>query len=780
MGVAASRKGLPCRQVGAEAQRLTPSLPLSQERGGRGVSPFHPGPEVHRDIRISSQVLVHSVSSSVPPLLILLRFPTLSTKRISNLHKVIMKKNSLNPLPPATLMVWTLTDEVIENKEKLESQFQDIHQSGFGGVAAYVRCSRYSWNDPPARAAFRMVSRLCRQHNMACWLGPDPRFVSRQLIGSHGGMEVLLFGDRPRAEHFPNLAIPSYGKFNVRCSLEPRHVHTLNEVAIEYYPRGIARAFAFHESPDAQIPDKVIDISKRVQFFYNARFRYVEAFGSIPELNQEGWRVLVFFRAKTSHVDYSNRQHILRYHSMLGTLKREGVAADGIMWDEPGYTCTYGTLPCTGQVLREYRSHTGKNLLDELWKLVLPAGNDSHVRVRCSYYEAVQTTLNAANAATTNHVHRLWGTNTQSGIHDTWHFESADMCDMNHGSLDLWKAMKTKTGGFVDLGGIDQLRQPDDPWYSHLAAMNVICASLGKMSKRGFAYNNLWTVGDDDGEGWQATIMNQCVDTMALFGLRWMAHAYGPVGTIGEERSFLGSPELPGYPLHSTWPHFPEWNRRLSSHLEVVKDRLPESHVLVVFPVESLYALAGPAADTIAREVFRLILTLVDQRFQVDVHSLSLCRDGRWERNEFVLGDSRYNAVILPFLHILPAEDLAFVRQGSKNVFFIGGPPTRLTNGHACTLKRAQSGNSIDSALDWLNSLPGAHPLTAPERSWATITQLRDGAIVSLCPSRHGYSFSGRVAYKGLSVTLPEHSGLTRVFFPHEGEPEIDLPQKVQ
>jgi hypothetical protein len=691
-----------------------------------------------------------------------------------------MKKTPSNQFPPATLMVWTLTDEVIENKEKLESQFHEIHQSGFGGVAAYVRCSRYSWNDPPARAAFRVISRLCRKHDMACWLGPDPRFVSRQLIGSHGGMEVLLFGDRPRAEHFPNLAIPSDGKFNVRCSLEPRHVHTLNEVAIEYYPRGIARAFAIHESPDAQVPDKVIDVSKRVQFFYNARLRYVEAFGTIPELKQEGWRVLVFFHAETSHVDYSNPQHIRRYLSMLATLKREGVAADGIMWDEPGYTCTYGTLPFTGPILREYHHRTGKTLLDDLWKLVLPSDNDGHVRVRCSYYEAVQMTLNAANAATTKEIHRLWGVKAESGIHDTWHFESADMCDMNHGSLDLWKAMKAKTGGFVDLGGIDQLRQPDDPWYSHLAAMNVICASLGKMSKRRFAYNNLWTVGDDDGEGWQTTIMNHCVDTMAIYGLRWMAHAYGPVGTIGEERSFLGSPELPGYPLHSTWPHFPEWNKRLSAHLVAVEDKLPESKVLVVFPVESLYALAGQPADIVAREVFRLILKLVDHHFQVDVHSLSLCRDGQWKKNEFILGDSRYRAVVFPFPQILPPDGLSFVKRGTKNVFLMGGQPKRLTNGHACVVKGIQSGNSIDSVLDWLDTLPGARTLEAPERSWATITKLRDGAIISVCPSRHGYMFSGRLAYGDSSVVLPEHSGLTRVFFPRGGEPEIERPQNMR
>ena len=80
--------------------------------------------------------------------------------------------------------------------------------------------------------------------------------------------------------------------------------------------------------------------------------------------------------------------------------------------------------------------------------------------------------------------------------------------------------------------------------------------------------------------------MSHCVDTMAIFGLQWLAHAYGPVGTIGEERSFLGSPPLPGYPAHSTWPHFPEWNARLSEHLGAIDHTLPESGFSWCFPLK--------------------------------------------------------------------------------------------------------------------------------------------------------------------------------------------------
>jgi hypothetical protein len=688
-----------------------------------------------------------------------------------------MNARSHDHHPPGVLMVWTLTDEVIENEEIRVNQFHEIRRSGFGGVAVYVRCSRYTWHDPPARAALRGIGRLCRRYGMACWLGPDPRFVSRQLIGTKGGVEVLLFGNRTRADRFPNFGTIHEGQFTVRCDLEPRHVHTLNEVAIEYYPRGIARVYAVLLRGDDQPPEKVLDITNRSCFFYNARARYVEAFGTLQELKDEGWRILAFFHAETSHVDYSNAQQMRRYMSMLDALKKEGCAADGIMWDEAGYTCTYGTLPFAPAILKEYRRRVGKDLSADLWKLALPAGNESHVRVRCAYYASVQRTLNAANAASTRHLLRLWGAGTVSGIHDTWHFESADMCDMNHGSLDLWEAMKTKTGGFVDLGGIDQLREPHSSWYSHIAAMNVICASLGKMSKGNYAYNNLWTVGDDGGEGWQSTIMSYCVDTMAIFGLRWLAHAYGPVGTIGEERSFLGSPPLPGYPAHSTWPHFPGWTARLNEHLGAVEDKLPESGVLVVFPIETLYSLAGPAADAASVEVFRLILALLDTHIQVDVHAPSICREGRWAKGVFHLGNSRYRAVIFPFAQVLSPELLPLLRTGGKNVFAMGGTPRRLSTGRTCASGPSAKGGTIASVLEWLATLPGTDALEAPKDSWATVTPLERGTMISVCPSRHGYTFSGPLRYRGAGVILPECTGLTRVFFPTAGTPEMVFPK---
>jgi hypothetical protein len=671
-----------------------------------------------------------------------------------------MKRNT-----PDTLMVWTLTDEVIECPELLKRQFEEIRAKGFGGVATYVRCSRYTWNDHPARRAMAAIGGLCKRAGMAHWIGPDPRFVSRTLIARSEGLTVLLFGNRSRADVVPHLVPAIDGKFSVRCELSPRHVHTLNEVAIDYEPLGIIRVYAVRFAQGAA---GVLDITRHAHFFYNARDRYVEAFGTLPDKSTEPYKVLAFFAARTNHVDYSNGEQIRHYIALLRDLKEMGCAADGVMWDEAGYTCTYGTLPYSPAMRKSYARQRGRPIEKELWKLALDAADGSHVRVRTTYYHVIQESLNRANRVTTDHIRGLWGKETVSGIHDTWHFESADMCDMNHGSLDLWAAAKTKTGGFVDLGGVDKLRDPDSPWYAHLAAMNAIAASLGKISDGGYAYNNLWTVGDDSGEGWQTAVLTHCADAMALFGLRWLAHAYGPVGTIGEERTFLGSPFLPGYPEHSTWPHFPEWNRKLSAHLDAVSHRLPQANLLILFPVETLYALADPRADAAAASVFRLILALLDAHYQVDVLSPSVCERGRWFGEKLVLGVQRYDAVLFPSPNALKPSLTRLLGSNSSRLLFVGGRPERRTDGRLLRHSSPAVARTLQDVSEWLAAIPGIRRIEAPEGCWATMTERASGTVVSLMPARLGRRFQGLVSLDGRTVAIPEQQGLIRVVFPKD------------
>jgi hypothetical protein len=284
------------------------------------------------------------------------------------------------------------------------------------------------------------------------------------------------------------------------------------------------------------------------------------------------------------------------------------------------------------------------------------------------------------------------------------------------------------------------------------------------MSFGTYAYNNLWTVGDDGGEGWQATVMDHCVNTMALFGTRWLAHCYGPVGTIGEEESFLGSPPMPGYPNHSTWRFYPAWNRRLKEHFETVDQRLPASNLLVLFPIDALYALAGPAADRVAALVFELVLKLLDFHYHVDVLSPSACVGAQWSKGEYAIGSARYRAVIAPF--VTAGESRSLRLSGKKQVFFIDPAGIKAVKG--------ASGSTIEAALQWLENVPEIRPVTAPSGAWTTLTPVRGGSIVTLSPSRHEFRYCGEVSLNGKNVDLRiEQGGLTRIYFTESGDPQI-------
>jgi hypothetical protein len=545
----------------------------------------------------------------------------------------------------------------------------------------------------------------------------------------------------------------------------------LTDVAVEFYPLALARVYAFKRGTTRMGKNDVIDLTSDARMFYNARDRYVEAFGSVPAQIDDSWSVVAFFHVRTNHVDFSNHLHMQRYEKMLVRLKKSGCSPDGIMWDEPGYTCVYGTIPYSPAIRESYREE-GKNPLDrDLWKIIFESLDYSEVPVRLSYYRSVQDSIVGAELRLQKTARRLWGPKTVVGIHDTWHFESADMCDMNHGSMDLWKTARAKSAGFVDLGGVEVLKDATSSHYSNLAAMSVIAASLGKITKGRVAYNNLWTVGDDNGQGWQRQSMEHCVKIMALFGTRWLAHAYGPVGTIGQERSFLGSPPLAGYPDHSTWPFFPTWNELLSSELKKSGEALPRSNLLLLYPVETMYALADRRADKVSADIFSLVLSLLDMHFHVDVLSTSAVKQAHWKKKCFCVGSEKYDFVLAPNSRVVERSLLRLLTQVKEKSAFIFDHPTLFDDGKK--VPNPAHASSIKEVLDRLRLLPELRPVRAPQNCWVTLTPAKQGTIVSLAPSRVGYQFGGEVRFSDQSIVLKETQLLQRVLFPLKGMPHL-------
>ena len=668
-----------------------------------------------------------------------------------------------NPLP-CSVMVWSVHDPVIEDRHVLESQFQDLLAKEFDGVAVWVRCSRYNWSHPDAVAALQHISTLCRQNGIACWLGPDPRFISRELIQGDQGVPIVLYGDDVRASKVPNLSPVVDGKFNIRCTIPPRHTHMLQEVAIEFYPVGVLKAYAI-KAGQTQFDEKdVIDITEQTHFFYHAKEHYIEAFGRFAPPDVEAWQVVAFFQVHSSHVDFSSEAQLQRYLAMLKALSEQVSAVDMIMFDEPGYTSVYGALPFSTIIQNRFHQKTGLQLSRQLWKFAVASADASHVPVRINYFKTVQETMVDFQKKTLDAAKKYWSDDMLFGIHDTWHFESADMADMNHGSMDLWKSLPTKSYGFVDFGGIDKLRRPDCDHYANFAALGIICKSLGKFAEKAVCYNNLWTIGDDDGEGWQAGVMDYCVNNLAVLGQRWMPHAYGPVGTIGEENTFLGSPPLPGYPNHSTWEHYPAWNRRLKEHFSTAGEHLPWANILLVYPIEHLFSEPDARANECAKNVFKILLALHDHHFHVDVVSPEMLLGGQWQDGTFQLNQYQYERIICPYPNFIDDIIAGVLRAGRQNVFRIFAATENMKPADSMAMQCMQD---IAKLIDFLKR-QNLRPVVAPPHCWVSLTVQDAQSIISVAPSRYTFTYEGDLGYKTHSATLSRSSGLTRIAFANQ------------
>ncbi|MBN1541242.1 hypothetical protein JW992_03780 [candidate division KSB1 bacterium] len=676
--------------------------------------------------------------------------------------------------PFASGMMWTINDDLVNDPQQLEAHYLDIRNSGFCGVAAFVRCSRYRWDHPRVRRTLSRISSWCRRDALSFWMCPDPRFISRLLLQETGeAMPVVLYGDRTLPRQIPHTEPVRDGRFTIRCYAEPRHGHMVHEVAVDYRPAGICRVVALRHTDRPIAAADLLDLTAESDFFYNARDGYVEAFGDFDPPDDGEWRVCAFFLFHTCHVDYGNPAHLEVYFQRLDLLSQDLTELDLLMWDEPGYTCVYGALPFNKTVVDRFHEQTRQDLSQEIWKLAFDAADNSHIRVRQLYYTALRRTVVEAQNRTMEYARRLWSVDLKSGIHETWHFESGDMADRAHGSLDLWLDLTAKSGGFVDLGGIQMLSDPQSDYYANLAAMAVIGTSLARHSGGKQAVNNLWTSGGEQSDAQQLAAMNQCVDVMAAFAQRWLAHIYGPVGTIGESDRFLGSAPTPGYPDHCTWQGFPEWNRRLRGHVEKIGNHLPSTNILLVFPVETLYVTAPAEANRIAGECFRLILALTDRHYQIDVVSGELAARGRWQNGRLKLDGILYNRVVMPHARIMSSKIGLPMDAALDFVFCL---PEFTDAGKAVNSRRWQPIASIDAVLDEWENLPGLHPVSAPPETWVTITRLESSVLVTLVPNRCGVRSCGCVALAdGRQTGELDVSGLTAVEFPDSGNPVFRL-----
>jgi hypothetical protein len=252
---------------------------------------------------------------------------------------------------------------------------------------------------------------------------------------------------------------------------------------------------------------------------------------------------------------------------------------------------------------------------------------------------------------------------------------------------------------------------------------------------------------------------------MGLFGTRWLAHAYGPAGTIGQEQTFLGSPPLPGYPHHSTWKGFVRWNEMLKRQLDLAENRLPEANLLVIFPVETMYALGDVRANDAAASVFRLILRLLDNHYHVDLIGSTRAAKGKWRQGEFRLGGRGYQKILYPFPSVVGHALYALLQEEKDRVLYAHGAPGFTAEGSKLQPGRSETAPSDQEVLERLAGEESLRPVQAPAGTWVTMTEISEGTLVAVAPARVSRAAAGVVSFNDTPVSIPPSRAVRRILF---------------
>jgi hypothetical protein len=209
----------------------------------------------------------------------------------------------------------------------------------------------------------------------------------------------------------------------------------------------------------------------------------------------------------------------------------------------------------------------------------------------------------------------------------------------------------------------------------------------------------------------------------------------------------------------------------LRKHFKIAENRLPSSNVLVLFPIETLYALGDGRADGVSKDVFDLVLALLDAHYQVDLFSPEWAGRGTWKNGKLISGEMSYGAVLYPHPRVMDEDVAAFLRQKGSVVRYVFGPIERTVGNRPVKGSGGVLG-SIAETVEFLAKTPLLRPVAAPSGAWVTGTLLKSGMLVSLMASRCGGTFSGRVEYRGSAIDVKGEAGeLVRILFPEHGAP---------
>ena len=636
----------------------------------------------------------------------------------------------------------------------LPQQAKDIADAGFAGVMLVPRAGRLDTRDPAMLDLFERAAHAAKSNTLAVWVMADPRLASDSLIAETGdALEVILINRRPDDPwNGENLNVAKIRNGSYTWKLEysacrPTHMHVSG--AITYLPVGIERVFAFNRNADGTVGD-IREITQTANLYHGVPSREIEVHGEV-DAELDGWEVIAFPRFRTNFFDYSSKASWPIWKDFMDELFQRIENISGVAWDEPGFYTEFGKFPAGERIFERFREHSGYDIRDELPWLLLDSSDMRHVRVRTDYYRTLNRIIVESMQSNLDLALELGGESIAQGIHATWHGEFCGLEEMSHGSLDIWSIRPTQTASFTDVGAAERLMHPEksrDIIYSL-----ILARSLARVEpNRGLTWCNLWSVdfGTDDSEA-PAEILDYQKQLLELFSARWLAHGYGWTGTKFMDHGFG-----PGYPDHPTWS---KWSGLNSDFRELGE---PVSDVLMVFPLESFYAIGHDGANSIGMKLIELVAGLTRAGYQLDIVSPEWLSKAEVGQGKLLLNGCEYKSLILPYCRVIAKEVREVVQLASEAGVrtIVDMPASAVLDPSGERLPSLDNTEIFDLMEEAFEIIVKLIPPTfsLPEGSICTVRQKGDKFEAHVIADRPGGKYGGTFSYRGKSIEIPERT----------------------
>ncbi len=642
------------------------------------------------------------------------------------------------------IFLWQWKDREVDLHNTLRLKVEEISQCGFSGILVRPGISRYKFTDNKVLRALSKASQYAKKRNLEFWAMADPRQSSRFFISNTEERTQCLVIHRNLEMNgtlkFSNIAEVKNGHFSISIPFSDKYLCShLQERAVLFSPSGIERVFLFRAENSIIDPDSVEDITDLSYSLTNIADNVIEITGDITENLGKDYFVMAFPRFDTNLYDFAGRESNDLVYFFANKIFDACTNLDGMLWgsDETSYGMIGNMLPVSLSIYNNFKAEYGYNLKDFLFALVLPVGDNSHIKVRTDYFTHLDNLIKESKKDFASTMHSFFP------------------------DLNLISMYSLSKGA-----GKDYKRRPTfDPWINsdivstHLTYLNleskdedepdilsgmVISKSLSVFSGSGRSVIEI------AGGNYHPDTLNFIADTSSLFSVELV------LSPDCKERKSSSNTDA----LMTT---LSEINKKTAELSKITQKIAPFADTLFLFPSHTLMNIDQEYRNYILNDTLKLIKDLTLAHIQMDVISPHMLTNAEVSDRGIRVGHKIYRSVIAPYAEIVDSEIFHILSQidNYKHPLLFGNSaPEYSTTGKKVPRKFSVSFTIGRNHIQEILSTSIKPAVIFPESCIGTIIFKRDSTLILASPSAPENQFEGNILFDGYEIPVEKSNSI--------------------